>query len=89
MICAETDAEAHRQLADMGWFWNRWSLPFGLPMPKLLVGSPDTIAAEIEEAASHVPINECMLLVPQGIHSPSQLEASLGLFAAEVMPRFT
>ena len=89
MICAETDAEASRQLDDMEWFWNRWSLPFGLPMPKLLVGSPDTIAAEIEEAASHVPINECMLLVPQGIHRPDQLEASLGLFAAEVMPRFT
>ncbi|MDX2380412.1 MAG: LLM class flavin-dependent oxidoreductase [Acidimicrobiia bacterium] len=88
MICAETDADARRQLDDMEWFWNRWSLPFGLPMPKLLVGSPDTIAAEIEEAASNVPINECMLLVPQGIHSPAQLEASLGLFASEVMPQF-
>jgi len=88
LICAETDAEARAQLDDMEWFWNRWSLPFGLPMPKLLVGSPDTIAAEIEAAASNVPINECMMLVPQGIHSPAQLEASLGLFAAEVMPRF-
>jgi alkanesulfonate monooxygenase SsuD/methylene tetrahydromethanopterin reductase-like flavin-dependent oxidoreductase (luciferase family) len=88
MICAETDAEARRQLEDMEWFWNRWSLPFGLAMPKLLVGSPGTIAAEIEAAAANVPVNECMLLVPQGVHSPEQLEASLGLFASEVMPRF-
>jgi alkanesulfonate monooxygenase SsuD/methylene tetrahydromethanopterin reductase-like flavin-dependent oxidoreductase (luciferase family) len=89
MICAETDAAAQDQLEDMEWFWHRWSIPYGLPMPKLLVGRPDTIAAEIEEAASNVPINECMLLVPQGIHTPDQLEASLGLFASEVMPRFT
>lgn len=88
MICAETDAEARRQLEDMEWFWSRWSLPFGLAMPKLLVGSPDTIAAEIEAAAANVPINECMLLVPQGIHTPAQLEDSLGRFATEVMPRF-
>ena len=48
MICAETDAAAEDQLEDMEWFWNRWSIPYGLPMPKLLVGSPDTIADRIE-----------------------------------------
>jgi alkanesulfonate monooxygenase SsuD/methylene tetrahydromethanopterin reductase-like flavin-dependent oxidoreductase (luciferase family) len=89
MICAPTDAEAREMLEDMEWFWNSWSVPFGLPMPKLLVGSPDTISTEIEAAMSHVPINECVLLIPQGIHTPDQLEASLGLFASQVMPRFT
>lgn len=88
MICAETDADAMDQLEDMKWFWDTWPLPFGQPMPKLLVGSPDTISAEIEKAMQAVPINEVMMLIPQGIHEPDAIRSSLELFADQVMPRF-
>ena len=52
MICAPTDAEANAWAEDMLWFWDKWAVPFGNPRPKLLIGSPDTISAMIEEAAS-------------------------------------
>ena len=88
VICAPTDAEAERQMDDMQWFWDRWSVPFGNPMPELLVGSPDTISAKIEAAAERFNPGEAFLLVPQGVHTADQICDSLGLFADKVMPRF-
>lgn len=69
MICAETDAEAQAQFADVKWFWDNWPEQFGQGMPKLVVGSPDTLCQEIEAVANAVPINECFLLIPQGLHT--------------------
>ena len=57
-------------------------------MPELLVGSPDTLTRRIEEAAAAVPIEECFLLIPQGVHPREKILASLELFAAKVLPRF-
>ena len=88
MICAETDAKAQKLFEDMNWFWKTWATPFGQGMPELLVGSPDTIKREIERIGSAVPVDEVFLLIPQGIHTPRQLEDSLGLFAEKVMPEF-
>ena len=89
MICAKTDAEAKAQFADMKWFWENWAVPFGLPMPELLVGSPDTLNKRIEEAAKAIPINEMFLLLPQGIHDRDQVLSSLELFADKVIPNFS
>ena len=88
MICAETDEAAMAQLDDVRWFFDTWALPFGQPIARLLVGSPDTITRQIEEALDIVPINEVMMLIPQGIHEPAQLNASVELFAERVLPRF-
>ena len=88
MICADTDDKAFAQIEDPTWFFDSWSVPFGQPMARLLVGSPDTISRAIEAALDVVPFNEVMLLLPQGIHPPSQLNRSLELFAVKVMPRF-
>lgn len=88
MVCAETDAKAQRQFEDMQWFWNNWATPFGQGMPALLVGSPSTLNKRIERIARTVPIDEAFLLIPAGLHTPRQIEDSLGLFAAEVMPNF-
>ncbi len=88
MICAETDAEAEEWMEDMRWFWNSWSMQFGQGMPKLLVGSPDTISREIEAATATVPFRECFLLIPQGLHGRDRILPSLELFAEKVMPRF-
>ena len=88
MICAETDALAQRLFEDMHWFWKTWATPFGQGMPELLVGSPDTINKRIERVAAAVPIDEAFLLIPAGLHTPAQLEDSLGLFAERVMPNF-
>ncbi|MFN0091916.1 MAG: LLM class flavin-dependent oxidoreductase [Acidimicrobiales bacterium] len=88
MICAPTDAEAQEWAEDMRWFWDRWALPFGQGYPELLIGSPDTLTRRIEEAAATFPLEECMLLIPQGIHTPSQIHTSLELFSTQVMPRF-
>ena len=86
MVCAETDAKAQALFADMEWFWNTWSVPFGQQMPELLVGAPDTLNREIARVSAAVPIEDVFLLIPAGIHSPAQIEDSLDLFARKVMP---
>ena len=89
MICAPTDAEAHAQAEDYLWFWDRWSIPFGNPLPKLLVGSPDTLSTMIEEADQRLTVKDCFLLVPQGIQPAGEILDSLELFATKVLPRFS
>jgi hypothetical protein len=71
-------------------WWDNWSKPFGQDYPELLIGDPDpdTISRRIEEAQRRVPINECFLLIPQGIHDRDKILTSLELFATRVMPRF-
>ena len=86
MICAETDAKAQELYEDMAWFWKTWSTPFGQGLPELLVGSPDTLNREIERVGKSVPIDEAILLIPQGILEPSALLDSLDLFSRKVMP---
>lgn len=88
MCCAETDEKAHAMMEDMHWFWKQWPIQFGQGLPQLLVGSPDTISRQIEHAQAHIPINDCFMLLPQGIHSRDQIMGSLELFAEKVMPRF-
>ena len=70
----------------MAWFWKTWSTPFGQGLPELLVGSPDTLNKEIERIGKTVPIDEAILLIPQGILEPSELLDSLDLFSRKVMP---
>ena len=55
-------------------------------MPKLLVSSPDSISKDIELALDTVPINECLLLIPQGLHTRDQIMRSLDLLNAKVIP---
>ena len=86
MICAETDAKAQQLYEDMAWFWKTWSTPFGQGLPELLVGSPDTLNKEIERIGKSVPIDEAILLIPQGILEPSALLDSLDLFSRKVIP---
>ena len=88
MICAKTDAEAEALAADMRWFWEQWATPFGQGAVNILFGSPDTLSRQIEAAAKAVPINECFLIIPQGIHDRGQVLDSLELFATRVIPRF-
>jgi hypothetical protein len=73
---------------DMLWFWDNWSKPFGQDYPELLIGDSDMVSRRIEEARRRVPINECFLLIPQGIHDRDKILTSLELFATKVMPRF-
>ena len=72
----------------MEWFWKTWAIPFGQPVPQLLVGSPDTINRRIEKVSKAVPIDEAFMLIPAGIHAPEQIEDSLDRFAREVMPNW-
>ena len=88
MICADSDARAQSWAEDMEWFWKLWPTAFGQGNVNRLIGSPDTLSRQIEEAAARVPINEMFLLLPQGISEPEQIHASLALFADKVMPRF-
>ena len=88
-VCAATDAKAHALFADMEWFWKTWATPFGQGLPQLLVGSPDTLNRRIATVAKRVPLDEVFLLVPQGLHTPAELQDSLDLFARKVMPNFT
>ncbi len=87
-ICAETDARAQALYEDMQWFWKTWATPFGQGVPELLVGSPDTLNRRIEAVSRAVPVDEAFLLIPQGLHTPAQLEESLDLFSRKVLPNF-
>jgi alkanesulfonate monooxygenase SsuD/methylene tetrahydromethanopterin reductase-like flavin-dependent oxidoreductase (luciferase family) len=87
-VCAETDAEAEALFEDMAWFWDTWATQFGQGMPLKLVGSPDTITRQIEEAHDALGFDEVFFLVPQGIHSSDQIISSLELVTDRVMPRF-
>lgn len=87
-VCAETDAKAQALFEDMAWFWKTWATPFGQGLPQPLVGSPDTLNRQIETVSKSVPIEEAFLLIPQGLHTPAQLQDSLDLFARKVMPNF-
>ena len=89
MICHSSAATAREWLTDPMWLWDEWFTPFGQGHPELLVGDPDTISQRIEQAARTFPINECFLLIPQGIHDRDQVMTSLDLFASKVMPRFS
>jgi alkanesulfonate monooxygenase SsuD/methylene tetrahydromethanopterin reductase-like flavin-dependent oxidoreductase (luciferase family) len=88
LVLAENEATAREWSQDMLWFWDSWSKPFGQDYPELLIGDPDAVSRRIEAAARVVPINECFLLIPQGIHDRDKILTSLDLFATRVMPRF-
>jgi alkanesulfonate monooxygenase SsuD/methylene tetrahydromethanopterin reductase-like flavin-dependent oxidoreductase (luciferase family) len=88
LITAPTTAQAQEWAQDMLWFWDQWSKPFGQGYPELLIGDPDTITRRIEEASRAIPIKECFLLIPQGVHDRDKMLTSLELFATKVMPRF-
>ncbi|MFL2986173.1 MAG: LLM class flavin-dependent oxidoreductase [Candidatus Poriferisodalaceae bacterium] len=88
-VCAPTDLEAQQQFEDMEWFWDTWARQFGQGMPLKLVGSPDTISRQIEEAHSRLGFEEIFFLIPQGIHSSGQIIESMDLLTHKVMPRFT
>ena len=60
-----------------------------VPYHRALIGAPDTLAREIEAAANAVPINECFLLIPQGLHTRDQIMRSLELFGTKVLPKFS
>ena len=87
-VCAPTDEQAWAQFADMEWFWNQWAIQFGQGMPMQLVGSPDTISRQIEEAQTTLGVEEAFFLVPQG-HPFRRPDQRLGeLISDKVMPRF-
>ena len=69
-------------------FWDNWARQFGQGMPLKLVGSPDTISRQIEEAHNRLGFDEVFFLIPQGIHSSEQIIESMDLITNQVMPRF-
>jgi alkanesulfonate monooxygenase SsuD/methylene tetrahydromethanopterin reductase-like flavin-dependent oxidoreductase (luciferase family) len=88
LVVANTRETAQEWAQDALWMWDEWLKPFGQGYPEMLIGDPDTISRRIEEAARAIPIKECFLLIPQGIHDRDQILKSLDLFATKVMPRF-
>ena len=82
LVLADTDAIAREWAQDMLSFWDSWSKPFGQDYPYLLIGDPDSVSRKIEAATREIPINECFLLIPQGIHDRDRILKSLELFAS-------
>ena len=87
-VCAPT-VQAQQEFEDMEWFWDNWARQFSQGMPLKLVGSPDTISRQIEEAHTRLGFDEVFFLIPQGIHSSEQIIESMDLITNQVMPRFT
>lgn len=53
------------------------------------MGSPDTLKRRIETVGKAIALDEIFLLIPQGILEPAKQDASIELFAREVMPAFS
>ena len=63
-------------------------MPFGDPVAEIRAGAPPV--RRIRRIATGLGmIGFTALLIPQGIHTPDQITASLERFATKVMPRFS
>ena len=83
-----TDLQAQQDFEDMEWFGTTGLANSVRGMPLKLVGSPDTISRQIEEAHNRLGFDEVFFLIPQGIHSSEQIIESMDLITNQVMPRF-
>ena len=70
------------------WFWEAWSIPYGQSHRTLLIGDPDPVSRQIEEACQHLKFNEACCLFGQGVFEHDKCMKTLELMAEKVMPHF-
>jgi alkanesulfonate monooxygenase SsuD/methylene tetrahydromethanopterin reductase-like flavin-dependent oxidoreductase (luciferase family) len=88
LILTDSKEQAQELQAEHRWFWDKWFIPLGQQFPNVLIGTPDDISRQIEQAHDRLGFNECFLMFGQGHLEPARNNEELARFAEEVAPRF-
>lgn len=89
LVIADGKEKQQELLAQYKWYWDEWFMPFGQPMPNVLIGTADEISRQIEDAQARLGFKDVWLQFGQGHLDPAQNEEELYKFATEVAPRFS
>lgn len=90
VLILSDDAERTQELeAEHDWYWESWFLPFSQGKANTLVGNPDAITRQIEEARDRLGFTEMWVQFGQGHLSVEENQEELYRFANEVIPRFS
>jgi alkanesulfonate monooxygenase SsuD/methylene tetrahydromethanopterin reductase-like flavin-dependent oxidoreductase (luciferase family) len=82
-------ATAQRQADSYRWAHDEWFTPFGFPKGLELVGTPDTVSAQIETLHAALAFDEVFLWINQGLTPIDDVMRGIELFAERVIPRFS
>jgi alkanesulfonate monooxygenase SsuD/methylene tetrahydromethanopterin reductase-like flavin-dependent oxidoreductase (luciferase family) len=88
LILADSKQKAADLKAEHDWYWESWFLPFSQGYANTLMGSPDEISRQIEEAHDRLGFNEMWIQFGQGHLDVEENEEEIYRFATEVIPRF-
>jgi alkanesulfonate monooxygenase SsuD/methylene tetrahydromethanopterin reductase-like flavin-dependent oxidoreductase (luciferase family) len=88
LILADTKEKAEQLKAEHDWYWHTFFVPFGQGYANCLIGTPDEISRQIEDAHARLGFNEMWLQFGQGHLDVEENEEELYRMANEVIPRF-
>jgi alkanesulfonate monooxygenase SsuD/methylene tetrahydromethanopterin reductase-like flavin-dependent oxidoreductase (luciferase family) len=89
LMLADTKEKAEQLRAEHDWYWNTWFLPFSQGYANCLIGTPDEISQQIEQAQERLGFEEMWIQFGQGHLDPDENQEELYRLANEVIPRFS
>lgn len=89
LILADTKEKQEQLKAEHDWYWHTWFLPFSQGYANVIMGTPDEISRQIEDAQQRLGFNELFLQFGQGHLDVEENQEELYRFAEEVAPRFS
>jgi alkanesulfonate monooxygenase SsuD/methylene tetrahydromethanopterin reductase-like flavin-dependent oxidoreductase (luciferase family) len=88
LILADSKEKAQELKAEHDWYWKEWFVPFNQGIANYLIGTPDEISHQIEEAHDRLGFEEVWLQFGQGHLGKEENQEELYRMATEVIPRF-
>jgi alkanesulfonate monooxygenase SsuD/methylene tetrahydromethanopterin reductase-like flavin-dependent oxidoreductase (luciferase family) len=89
LILADSKEKAAQLKAEHDWYWETWFLPFSQGYANAIIGTPDEISKQIEDARERLGFTEMWLQFGQGHLDVDENQEELYRFAEEVIPRFS
>jgi alkanesulfonate monooxygenase SsuD/methylene tetrahydromethanopterin reductase-like flavin-dependent oxidoreductase (luciferase family) len=88
LVLADGKEKQDRMREENNFQWDEWYVPFGQGYANYIIGNPDEISRQIEDAHKRLGFNEIWLQYAQGHLSVEENLDMLGRMADEVIPRF-
>jgi alkanesulfonate monooxygenase SsuD/methylene tetrahydromethanopterin reductase-like flavin-dependent oxidoreductase (luciferase family) len=88
LMLADTKDEVEKIRTEYEWQYNEWFKPFGQGLANYLIGTPDEISKQIEDAHERLGFNEIWIQFGQGFRELGRNQEELSRLADEVIPRF-
>jgi alkanesulfonate monooxygenase SsuD/methylene tetrahydromethanopterin reductase-like flavin-dependent oxidoreductase (luciferase family) len=88
LVLADSKEKAEQLKAEHDWYWHTWFLPFDQGYANVLIGTPDDISRQIEEAQNRLGFEEMWIQFGQGHLDKDENQEELYRLANEVIPRF-